>query len=225
MLLAARRRLPLLAAALLLALSQTGCNAVLLLGYLIGGPPAIEPDFHKQTGQKLEGKNKTVLVMCYAPTELKWDNDAVDYELAKHVAYRLNLNKIKVIDPDRVHAWLDKNKDWHKAVEVGAEFKVDYIVHIDLKDYSLFEEHSSDLYRGRADVVVNVFKMDEDHKDGNMIYSKDLISRFPTKTPVYAYQYSYANFKKMYLSTLSNEIGVLFYEQFAGDDIPNTALN
>lgn len=219
------RRILQLAILLVGAGSMTGCNAVILLGYLIGGPPSIEPDFHKQTNLSLTGKNTTVMVMCYAPTELRWDNDAVDYELAKHVAVRLNMNKIKVIDPDRVHAWLDKNKDWQKAAEVGAEFKVDYIIHIDLKDYSLFEEHSSDLYRGRADALITVVKMDEDKKDGNVIYSKDLVSRFPTKTPASVYQYSYANFKKMYLSTLSNEIGVLFYESFAGDDYVNTALN
>jgi hypothetical protein len=220
-----RTRLMLFIAACVLALTQSGCNAVLLLGYLIGGPPSIEPDFHKQTSLSLAGKDKTVLVMCYAPTELKWDNDAVDYELAKHLAVRLNMNKIRVIDPDRVHAWLDKNKDWHKTAEVGKAFKVDYVIHVDLKDYSLFEENSSDLYRGRGDAIVSVVKMDEDKKDGSVVYSKELVSRFPTKAPVSVYEQSYENFKKLYLSTLSNEIGVLFYESYAGDDIPNTALN
>lgn len=212
------------AAVSLFAACQSGCNVVLLLGYLIGGPPSIEPDYNKQTGDSLAGKNKTVLVLCYAPTELKWDNDAIDFELAKHVAYRLNQNKIKVIDPDRVYAWLDKNNNWHKAAEVGKQFKVDYVIHIDMKEYSLFEEHSSDLYRGRADAIISVIKMDEDKKDGNVVYTKQKVSRFPTKTPVSAYEFSYDAFKKRYLSELSNEIGVLFYESFAGDDIPNTAL-
>jgi hypothetical protein len=219
------RRLSLLAAMLLLAGSQAGCNAVLLLGYLIGGPPSIEPDFHKQTGESLAGRDKTVLVMVYAPIELRYDNDSVDYDLAKHTATRLMMNKIKVVDPDRVHSYLDTHKDWDKASEVGAEFQVDYVVHVDLKDYSLFEEHSSDLYRGRADAVVHVIKMDKDKKDGNVIYSKELVSRFPKAGAESAYSISYANFKKLYLSTLSDEIGVLFYESFAGDDIPRTALN
>lgn len=202
----------------------SGCNAVLLLGYLIGGPPAIEPDFHAKTKLSLAEKGKTVLVYCYAPVELKWDNEAVDYELAKFVSYRFNANKIHVVDPDRVHAWLDKNNDWNKVSEVGAAFKVDYVVHIDLRDYSLYEEHSHDLYRGRADAIVSVIKMDEDKKDGKAIYMKEKVSRFPTKAGVSAYDYSYEDFKRRYLSELANEIGVLFYESFAGDDIPNTAL-
>src|ERR1043166_6370417 len=34
-----------------------GCNAVLALGYLIGGPPSIDPDFNVQTGKALDKKD------------------------------------------------------------------------------------------------------------------------------------------------------------------------
>lgn len=206
---------------LMVTLPQTGCNLVILAGYLIGGPPSIEPDFHKKTDESLSGKNKTVLVLCYADKELKWDNDALDYEVSKHVAYQLNAHKIKVIDPDRVQAWLDKNDKWDKASDVGAEFKVDYVVAIDLKQYSLFEERSDQLYRGRADAIINVHKMDKDKKSADVIYSKELAYRYPTKGPVSVYEYPYSTFKKLYLSSLSNAVGVLFYESYAGDDIPD----
>lgn len=218
----------LLIALLPLIAAGSGCNAVLALGYLISGPPSIEGDFDIQTGKSLAKKDTTVLVLCFAPTELKWDNDAVDFELAKHVAYRLNLNKIKVVDPDRVHAWLDKNPKWDKPAEVGAAFDVDYVINIDLKTYSLFEEHSSNLYRGRAEAIVSVVEMEKKNekaiKRGKVIYSKDVASRYPTHAPYSVDSIAYANFKKMYLSRLSEEIGTLFYERFAGDEIPHAAL-
>jgi hypothetical protein len=222
-----RRRLLCLLCLLAAALPQAGCNAVLSLGYIFGGPPMREPDFEKRTPKEsVKGKDKKVLVFAYAPTKLKWDNEAVDYELAKYVAVRLMMNKITVIDPDRVHAWLDKNTDWNKATEVGAAFHVDYVIHIDIKDYSLFEENSkNELYRGRADALVTVHKMDENGKDGTAIYVKDIVSRFPTKAPVHKSQKSYAEFKKLYLSALSDEIGRLFYPAEPGAEIPNTALN
>jgi hypothetical protein len=213
-----------LALILLFTLPQTGCNVAILLGYLIGGPPAIEPDFHKVTKEKMSGKNKTVLVLCYADKHLKWDNDALDYEIAKHLAYQLNAHKIRVIDPDRVQAWLDKNDKWEKASDVGAEFQVDYVIAIDIKDYSLYEERSHDLYRGRADAIVNVHKMEKDKKRGEVIYNKEIAYRFPTRGPVSVYEYSFGNFKKLFLSALSNAIGELFYESYAGDDIPNGML-
>jgi hypothetical protein len=203
-----------------LIVAQSGCQGVVLLGYLIGGPPSSDPDFHVRTKQDLAGKHKVVLVYCYAPKELKWDNEAVDYDLAKHVAHRLNGKGIKVVDPDRVHAWLDKNDKWRKTAEIGKAFKVDYVVHIDLKDYSLFEPNSANLYRGRADVIINVVKMEDDKRDGNVIYTTPLKSNFPTRAPVDSNVMSFTQFKKHYLSALSDEIGKLFYSTESGDDIP-----
>jgi hypothetical protein len=230
------RRFAALLIALPLLFCGTGCNIVLLLGYLIGGPPSIEPDFEIKTKESLKGKKKTVLVLCYAPTELKWDNEAVDYDLSKHVAYQLNANKIRVIDPDRVQAWLDKNPNWDKPSQVGAAFGVDYVIYVDLNNYTLFEEHSANLYRGQADCIVSVIKMDEvDEKErldedvmrtreGESVYSKNIQSRYPEATPVSVDQFSYANFRKMYLTRLSGQIGQLFYESYAGDDIPHRVL-
>ncbi len=204
-----------------LTLVQSGCTAVVLLGYLIGGPPSTDPDFNQKTKQTLADKTKVVLVYCYAAKELKWDNEAVDYDIAKHLAHRLNNNKIKVIDPDLVYDWLDKNDKWRKTAEIGKHFRVDYVVHIDVKDYSLYEPQASNLYRGRADIIVNVVKMDEDKRDGNVIYTSPIKSFFPTRSPVDSNVMSYAEFKKHYLSALSDEIGKLFYPKESGDDIPN----
>ncbi len=207
-----------------LTTALSGCQAVVLLGYLIGGPPSTDPDFHIRTKQTLEGKNTKVLVYCYAPKELKWDNEAVDFDLAKHVAHRLNANKIKVIDPDLVYDWLDKNDKWRKTAELGKHFRVDYVVHIDVKDYSLFEANSPNLYRGRADIIVNVVKMDEDKRDGNVIYTQAVKSFFPTRAPVDSNVMSFSEFKKHYLSELSDEIGKLFYSKETGDEIPNGVM-
>jgi hypothetical protein len=222
-----RSRLFALLALLILVAAQSGCNAVMLAGYLIGGPPTSDPDFHVRTKQELDGgkkKKNVVLVYCYAPKELKWDNESVDYDLAKHVAHRLLQNKIKVIDPDQVYAWLDKNDKWRKTAELGKHFKVDYVVHIDVKDYSLYEATSTNLYRGRADIIVNVVKMNEDKTDGKVIYTNPVKSFFPTQAPVDTSQMSFAEFRKHYLSALSEEIGRLFYPRETGAEIPYSVM-
>jgi hypothetical protein len=211
-----------LIALLALVAAQSGCNAVMLLGYLIGGPPTTDPDFEVRTKQTLAGKNKknVVLVYCFAPKELKWDNESVDYDIAKHVAHRLLQNKIKVIDPDQVYAWLDRNDKWRKTAEIGKHFKVDYLVHIDVKDYSLFEPNSPNLYRGQGDIIVNVVKMNEEKTDGHVIYTAPIKSAFPTRGPKDSSEISFSEFKKYYLSALSDEIGRLFYPKETGDEIP-----
>ncbi len=199
----------------------SGCNYFILFGYLLGGPPSIEPAFDKETGKSMTERDKSVLVVCYAPTELKWDFAEVDMDIAKYVTNRLFLHKIKVIDPDRVRDWLDKHADWDKPEEVGAAFHASYVIYIDLHKYSLYEENSANLYKGRAEALVSVIEIDE-NGEGEKIWTKDLTSAYPLLAARSTSEVTYEHFKKEYLSRLSEEIGRLFYEYYNGDDMPDT---
>jgi len=205
-----------------LIVTLSGCNYFMLLGYLIGGPPSIEPDFDKMTKKSFTDYQITVAVVCYAPTELKYDFANVDDEIAKYVSYRFKEHKIEVIHPDHVRAWLDRNPDWEKPEEIGEAFETDYVVYIDVNKYSLYEENSANLYRGRSEALVSVFEMGT-NGEGDKIYSKEIVSVFPIHTPRAASSVSYQTFKRQYLSRLSEEIGRLFYEHFNGDNIPDGA--
>lgn len=204
------------------ALGLAGCNYVILAGYLIGGPPSIEPDFDALTKKSMTAKDVTVAVVCYAPTEIKWDFDAVDTEVAKYVTYRLHQHEVQVVNPDRIRAWLDENSDWDEPSEIGSAFDVDYVIYIDLEKFSLYEENSANLYRGRAEGMVSVFEID-DFDGGEKIYSKELTSRYPLAVPRSTSEVTYSSFKRQYLSRLSEEIGRLFYEHYHGDDIQDAS--
>ena len=208
------------AAGLVICLSGlTGCNWLILAGYLIGGPPSIEPLFDAETGLSMTDKEVTVAVVCYAPKEVLWDFSEVDYDLAKSVAYQMFQRKIQVVNPDYIRDWLDRNPNWDTPAEIGAAFKTTYVVHIELSDYSLYEESSSELYRGRTEALVTVWEMDESKEDGEPIFSKDVTSVYPLGVPRSAYDTTYSAFKQEYLQRLSDEIGRLFYEYYNGDDI------
>ena len=211
--------------ACLLVVPNVGCTSApfILASYLIGGPPSIEPDFDAKTHISLSEKERKVLVLCYAPTEVKWDFDAIDRELARHVSHRLAQNKIIVSDPEVVNAWLDQNSDWDRPSEVGAAFDVDYVIFIELASYSLYEENSSNLFRGRCDAVVSVYEMDGN--DGHKIFEKELPSRYPVHSPVSTTEKSVYDFKRMYMSRLSEEIGWMFYEHYSGDNVPHGGLS
>ena len=71
------------------AIGTSGCNYIVLLGYLIGGPPSIEPDFDSMTGESLTDKEVIVAVVCYAPKEVLYDYSRVDRDIAKYVSYQM----------------------------------------------------------------------------------------------------------------------------------------
>ena len=201
--------------------SSTGCTYLMFLGYLIGGPPTIEPDFDAETKESMTDKDVTVAIVCYATTEIRYSFEDIDFELAKHMAYRLHQHKIKVISPDRIRKWLDENRDWDKPEEIGEAFKTTYVIYIDLNRFSLYEDGSASLYRGKSEAVVSVWKMDENGIDAEKIYSTEKISKFPLHQAISASEETYQHFKARYLSRLSDEIGHIFYEYTTFDEIGN----
>jgi len=196
-----------------------GCAQFALLGLLIGGPPSIEPNFDAQTGESLKDDEVTVAVVCYAPTELQYDYPKIDAEVSSAVAYRLAEHGINVVHPDYVKAWIDENADWELAEELGDALKATHVIDIELVDFSLYQENSHTLYRGRSEVYISVVEMQEDGS-GEKIYSTELDSRFPTQVPRSTNDISYIQFKREYLSRLSELIGWEFYERYNGDMIP-----
>ncbi len=198
-----------------------GCNYVVGLGYLIGGPPTIEPDFDRMTNKSLTDKGVTVAVVCYAPTELKWDNAEIDKELAEFVTWRLHEHKIKVRRPEQVRAWLDQHPDYDKPEEIGIGVEVTHVVYIDLSKFSLYEPDASHLYRGRAEAVISVVAKREETNDWEEIYVKEHISAYPLAIARPTSQESFGTFKRKNIDRLSDEIGRLFYEYHNGDDLPD----
>lgn len=206
--------------ALLLCATLSGCNYVMVFGYLIGGPPSVEPQFDKETKESMTDKDVTVAVVCFAPNDIKYNFESIDHELAQYLTMQLHGHKIKVVPPDLVKGWLEENKDWDKPEEIGAHFKTTYVIYIDLNEFSLYEEGSPDMYRGRSEAIVSVWKMDDDGSGhAEKIFSQEKVSKYPVHQPVYSSDKTYSVFKGEYLTRLSDEIGRFFYEYYIADEI------
>ncbi len=207
-----------LLAAMLLCSASSGCNYVMIFGYLLGGPPSVEPQFDKETKECMSDKDVRVAVVCFAPNEIKYNFESIDHELAQYVSFQLHAHKIKVVPPDLIKGWLDENKDWDKPEEIGAAFKTSYVIYIDLNEFTLYEEGSANLYRGRAEGIISVWKMDDDGH-AEKIFSAEKTSKYPMHQPVSSGDKTYTTFKGEYLTRLSDEIGRFFYEYYTADEI------
>lgn len=215
-----RRFVPL--ALVLSSLAVSGCNYLIFAGYLLGGPPSIDPDFEVETGLSMTDKDVKVAVVCYAPTEIRYDFSRIDKDLARYVSARLFQHKIQVISPDQISAWLDRNPRWETPAEIGEATGADYVVYLEVSKYSLYEANSEFLYRGRSEVLVSVWQM-HDGGDGEQIYTRDIVTTYPLAAPRNTFETKYTTFKREFLERLSEEVGRLFYEHYNGDDFPDAA--
>ena len=159
-----------------------GCNYFILLGYLIGGPPQLEPLFERETRKSFTDRDIRVAVVCYAPDDLTKFHDNIDRLLATRISALLHRNKVEIINPDAIQAWMVNNPDWDSPAEIGAEFDVNFVVYVDVSEFSLYERDSTSLFRGRCEAVVSVYEMETDG-DGKRIFNKDIRSVFPTQVP------------------------------------------
>ncbi len=213
------RRLALWCGACLALVLMAGCQQFVILSYLIGGPPSIEPDFDLETGQSMKDKDKTVAVVCFAPREMLMEFPNIDDEIAAQVAFRLAENKIAICKPDYVRAWVDAHPKWELPEEIGREFKADYVIEVELSKFTLYEGTSTTLYRGRTEADIVVTEMD-DSGHGERIFSKELALAYPLHVARSTSEQSLMTFKRDYISRLSEKIGWMFYESYNGDQIP-----
>lgn len=214
-----RRRLLTMLCSAVLLMTATGCNYFILLGYLIGGPPQLEPLFEKETNKSFTDKDVRVAVVCYAPDELKYQYSDIDHVLASRICFQMMNRKIDVVAPDRVRLWLEENTEWDSPVEAGAAFDVTYVVYVDISDFTLYERDSNaTLFRGRCEAIVSVYEMKTDGS-GRRVFMRDITSVFPIHVPRSAAEVSYETFRMEYFMRLSDEIGRLFYPYLNGDDI------
>ena len=165
-------------------------------------------DFERLTKKSLTDDGVTVAVVCFAPMSLQWDYVDVDKTIRRYVSYRMQQDKVKVINPDRVQRWLEVNPTWESAAEIGGHFKTSYVVDIDLKDFSLWEKSSASLHRGRAEAVVSVWEMGKDGK-GSIIYRTMIKSIWHLEGPRKTSDITYSRFRLMYIQFLTKQIAGL----------------
>lgn len=215
-----RRTFPMLASAVCAgALLLPGCAQFALIGLLVGGPPHIEPEFDRETGDSLVGVDSKVVVVCYADPRLKLKYSKLDSEVATYVARLMQLNRINVVEPETVRAWVDEHPDWETADEIGEALDADYVVEVEVTDFDLYESHSTTLYRGRTTAYLRAYQIGESAA-AERVFSKDINFMYPTKMARSAYDVTEIEFKREFLSRLGEEIGFMFYPSYNGDKIP-----
>ena len=207
--------------AVVIVLSLTGClKEILFLGLLLHGPPSIEPEFDIRTGKSMTDRGVKVAVLCEAPSNLRLDFGKIDEHLGRYVTNWLARNKINCVHSEGIRAWVDEHPEFDTPEELGADLEVTYVIHIELRQYSLYEKNSQSLFRGSAEGLIKVYDMQPDGR-GRVIYNNSFRYRYPRIQARSIYDIPEANFKREYLSRLSDQIGHHFYEWHTGDDIPD----
>ncbi len=136
-------------------LCAAGCQAIGygLMSVLPEPVEKIPAEFNR-----LDGKKAAIVV--WAPSETMLQFPHMRLEVASQVAYqmKLRLKTTQVVPAAQVADYQDRNLNWDAvpATEIGKQFGADYVVFIELLEYSTREPKTPSLFHGRARASVVV---------------------------------------------------------------------
>ncbi|MFO0898300.1 MAG: hypothetical protein U0836_12830 [Pirellulales bacterium] len=161
-------------------------------------------------------KDKTVAVVCRPKDTLQYSSAGAAREISRRVSQLIgeNVRKVTMVDQRKIAEWTDENS-WEEYAELGKALDADYVVGIDLHQFSLRE--GTTLMQGKADIHVEVYEV----ATGDSPWKKDLPStRFPT-TPISSMEKTEPAFRKQFVEVLSQQIARHFYTHDAYIDFAN----
>jgi len=193
-------RLVALLAVLASLAASAGCTAAFATAaYLIRGTddPA---DYNGLKGKK-------VAVVCRPLVGLTYRDSGVAKDLGQHITLLLKqkVAKIEIIDQGKVDEWVDENT-WDEYEEVGKALKADFIVGVDLEQFSIYEGQT--VYQGKARVDLKVY----DCATGDAVFERRLPPIvYPPNHVVSTGDVQESDFRGEFVAVLGERIARHFY--------------
>ena len=182
-------------------------SALFTMMYLFKGPEvAPKHDF------LLKGK-KRVVVVCRSLTMNQFQSETVPRDLTRKVSQNLksNLKKknknLEVVDYRKVEKWLDDcSQNFEEFTEVGAAFKADYVIGIELQAFQVQENPST--MQGKARWTVKTYDMNNDEQ-----VAQDMMSLVdPPEVPIsISDRSSLPQFQLQFVDLISKQIAALYH--------------
>ncbi len=161
-------------------------------------------------------KECTVAVVTVTDSS-QYSNDVASRELSRRVSEILTrkVNDVRLVREDKIEQWRDINGwDAIDFAGIGEEVEADKVLGIEVSNLTLRD--GATLYRGRADVLVNVI----DVATGTIEYTRRLDEyTYPTVAGQYTSETTETRFRKLYLGMLATEIGRSFHAYDMADRI------
>ncbi|MCA9090312.1 MAG: hypothetical protein KDA90_16955 [Planctomycetaceae bacterium] len=202
-------------------LMQAGCvNVLAIASKVILGDPMQPSAFELATGEKLAKSGKTVLLYCSAPPLLVDEFGSISSDVQEELIQRMKRHKINVLPPDAGTDVIDRIGRFD-AHALGREMKgVDYIMHVQLEDFTIYEQGSTDFYRCRSKGKITGYEVRSEGDGARMVvevFEHNFNTQYPSAHPVPVDQTPKTVFMRRGVDFVADSLGTSFYEVFMAD--------
>ena len=182
---------------------------------LVFGDPTVTSRFKTVVHVDLARDKKKVLVVCSAPSSLRSDAAALDQDIIEGLGRRLKREGIRIVDPNKVASWLeDRGGRLGDPAEIAADFKTNYIIHVEIDDFKYREDNSPTLYRGQVSgsVVVYEVKNANGKKVTAEVFRNDVSTTWPDGNPIEGDARRGQVFLQQFIGRICDQLAILFYD-------------
>lgn len=204
------RRPALWALSALFALAASGCY----LGHFLVALTKPKEYKHIKAEYRLEAER--LVIVPYVGSNIQFQYPTAPVEIANEVVYALGRHlkdKVRtVVPPVAVVQWQESNLEWPNMglEEIGRRFQADTVLYLELEQYTMLEENSANLLRGRARARVQVAKVGSDRSPA---YSGTAEVLFPKDHPVSTLQTSERTMRQGTNRLLGEEVVNKFFDR------------
>jgi len=164
------------------ALAACGCPAANFYAWMFA------PRHPKETiPAEYPLKAERLVIVTYAGTEILFDDPTAPLEVGSNLVSEILLSlgsRVKsIVHPVQVVRWQESNLEWPNMslVDIANSFEADTILYIELERYTMMEDRSANLYRGRVRARVQVA---ETTSQRNPVYETVVETVYPEEGPV-----------------------------------------
>ncbi|KPK50998.1 MAG: hypothetical protein AMK72_00900 [Planctomycetes bacterium SM23_25] len=176
-----RRRM----AAVLVALALTASGCQVPVQFLVW---AFAPRHPKKTIKaEYDLRAERLAIVPYAGTDILFTYPAAPIEVSRDLVNELVgqcKDRVKtIVHPVEVVRWQESNLEWPNMTleDIAKAFQADTVLYVELEQYTMIEERSANLFRGRVRARVQVVKADGAR---NPVYETTVETVFPEDRPV-----------------------------------------
>ena len=194
---------------LLLALTFTGCQGLLLTGMMIIKGTDSPPKYDIL----LKGEHR-VAVVPRAVVSNAFELQNAPREIARHLNMQLDEKvrnkKLKVVEQSKVEAWLDKrNNDFETFTEVGKDSSIqaDIVIGFDIVGFQIRDPQNPSLIQGKCQVHVQAIEV----STGKILASENLMIIDPPSMPLSGGPQVESQFRPQFIQVIAHQIGALFH--------------
>jgi hypothetical protein len=163
-------------------------------------------------------KEVTVCIVTnFATLETRPEALRADDELAELFAQQLrkrceeNKEKVKVVPPAKVRDYKRQSDFATRSIhDIGTHFKADYVITLEINNLGIYEKGSShSLFRGNTELNIQVVDVNKPVGEGTIL-TEPYRREFPTNGPRDASEMSPAQFRNLFLNSVSSDLCRMF---------------